>query len=76
MMNVETETEHVETAPEPAVAEAELAGSSLILSGFSVSAGTSRLVRLQSWGSPEGGKIRDLGISCRLLSQGWLEMVR
>ena len=39
------------------------AGASLVLTGFSISAGTSRLVRLQSFGTPDGGRMQDLGPS-------------
>ena len=35
------------------------AGASLVLTGFSISAGTSRLVRLQSFGTPDGGRMQD-----------------
>ena len=42
------------------------AGASLVLTGFSISAGTSRLVRLQSFGTPDGA-LHDR--SC--LQAGW-----
>ena len=63
------EREEVEVTPtqRPRVEEEEeeevSAGVSLVLTGFSISAGTSRLVRLQSFGTPDGGRMQDLGPS-------------
>ena len=62
------EREEVEVTPtqRPRVEEEEeevSAGASLVLTGFSISAGTSRLVRLQSFGTPDGGRMQDLGPS-------------
>ena len=50
----EATSDPASASPGPAEASTEPTSTSLLISGFSVSAETSRLVRLQSWGSPEG----------------------